>query len=239
MLLGTQAIVLHTFRHGDASVVARMYTRQLGLVSFLINGVKSKRAGNKAAFLQALSLLDIQIQVKENRGLQQIREIRVDVPYQGIPFSTGKTAQVLFMSEVLLRTIKEEERNDELFDFLRDALILLDQTPGELPDFHLKFLLEFSRFLGFYPINNYSDSHPYFQFTDGVFHHSPGETCLDRLSSEAFYRLLSCGFGQLQELHFNRPLRRQLSRQLLEYFRWHLPSITGLHTPEVLEEVFG
>jgi DNA repair protein RecO (recombination protein O) len=239
MLLGTQAIVLHTFRHGDASVVARMYTRQLGLVSFLINGVKSKRAGNKAAFLQALSLLDIQIQVKENRGLQQIREIRVDVPYQGIPFSTGKTAQVLFMSEVLLRTIKEEERNDELFDFLRDALILLDQTPGELPDFHLKFLLEFSRFLGFYPINNYDESHPYFQFTDGVFHHSPGETCLDRLSSEAFYRLLNCGFGQLHELHFNRPLRRQLSRQLLDYFRWHLPSITGLHTPEVLEEVFG
>ena len=239
MLLGTQAIVLHTFRHGDASVVARMYTRQLGLVSFLINGVKSKRAGNKAAFLQALSLLDIQIQVKENRGLQQIREIRVDVPYQGIPFSTAKTAQVLFMAEVLVRTIKEEERNDELFDFLRNALILLDQTPVELPDFHLKFLLEFSRFLGFYPINNYDESHPYFQFTDGVFHHSPSETCLDRLSSEAFYRLLTCGFGQLHELQFNRPLRRQLSRQLLDYFRWHLPSITGLHTPEVLEEVFG
>ncbi len=239
MLIGSQAIVLHTFRYGDSSVVARMYTRQRGLVSFLINGVRSKKGGNKAALLQPLSLLEIQMQLKENRGLQNIRELRIDVPYSGIPFSSGKTAQALFLAEVLLRTIKEEESNDDLFDFLRDALLLLDQTPQELPDFHLKFLLEFSRFLGFYPSDNFSQDTPYFQFTDGVFHHSPGPTCLDGPSSEAIHQLLSIGFGQLHTLKFSRPMRRMISRHLLEFFRWHLPSIHGLHTPEVLEEVFG
>ncbi len=239
MLIGSQAIVLHTFKHGDSSVVARMYTRHRGLVSFLVNGVRSKKGGNKAALLQPLSLLEIQMQIKENRGLQQLRELRIDIPFVGIPFSNGKTAQALFLSEVLLRTIKEEEQNDPLFDFLRDVLILLDQTPFEIPDFHLKFLLEFSRFLGFYPVDNYSENTPYFQFTDGAFHHSPGPTCFDLQSSAAIYQLMCTGFGQLSNLKFSRPQRRQISRMILEYFRWHLPSISGLHTPEVLEEVFG
>ena len=239
MLLGSQGIVLHTFKHGDTSVVARIYTRERGLVSFLIHGYRSKKGGNKAALLQALSLVELQMQIKENRGLQQIKEIRIDFPYQGIPFSTGKTAQVLFLSEVLLKTIKEEERNDELFDFLRNTLLLLDQTPNEIPDFHLKFLLEFSRFLGFFPQNNFSSETRYFQYTDGVFHHSPGPTCLDLQSSEAVYQLLCANFGQLHTLKFSRPLRRQVSRGLLDFFRWHLPAISNLQTPEVLEEVFG
>jgi len=239
MLLASQAIVLHTFRHGDSSVIARMYTRERGLVSFLIHGAKSKKGGNKTALLQPLSLLEVQMQLKENRGLQHLREMRIDFPYTGIPYSTGKTAQVMFLAEVLLHTIKEEEKNDQLFDFLRDALILLDQTPSELPDFHLKFLLEFSRFLGFYPVENYCEATPYFQFTDGVFHHSPNSTCFDLPTSAALNQLMITGFGSLQTGLFNRPMRRQVSRKLLEFFRWHLPSISGLQTPEVLEEVFG
>ena len=239
MLLGSQGIVLHSFKHGDSSVVARIYTRECGLLSFLIRGVRSKKGGNKAALLQALSLVELQMQIKENRGLQQIKELRIDFPYQGIPFSTGKTAQVLFLSEVLLKTIKEEERNDDLFDFLRNTFLLLDQTPTEIPDFHLKFLLEFSRFLGFYPQDNFTLESRYFQYTDGIFHHSPGPTCLDLPSSEAVHQLLCANFGQLQTLNFNRSLRRQVSRGLLDFFRWHLPAISNLQTPDVLEEVFG
>lgn len=239
MLLGSQGIVLHTFKHGDSSVVARIYTRECGLVSFLIHGVRSKKGGNKAALLQALSLVELQMQIKENRGLQQIKELRIDFPYQGIPFSMGKTAQSLFLSEVLLKTIKEEERNDELFDFLRNTLLFLDQTPNEIPDFHLKFLLEFSRFLGFYPQSNFSAENRYFQYTDGAFHHSLGPTCLDLSCSEAIYELLSANFGQLHSLKFSRTLRRKVSRGLLDFFRWHLPAISNLQTPDVLEEVFG
>jgi len=239
MLLASQALVLHTFRHGDTSVISRMYTRERGMVSFLIHGTRNKKGGNKTALLQPLSLLEVQMQLKENRGLQHLREMRIDFPYTGIPYSTGKTAQVMFLAEVLLHTIKEEEKNDQLFDFLRDALILLDQTPSELPDFHLKFLLEFSRFLGFYPMENYSDETPYFQFTDGAFHHSATSTCFDLSTSAAINHLMMTGFGNLQTGLFNRPMRRQVSRKLLEFFRWHLPSIAGLQTPEVLEEVFG
>jgi DNA repair protein RecO (recombination protein O) len=132
----------------------------------------------------------------------------------------------------------EEEQNDELFNFLHDSLEYLDQYPQELPDFHLKFLFEFSRFLGFYPVDNYDNQHRYFQYTDGVFLTYLNESCFDSDASEAIVKLMRTGFGELHLLSFNRHQRRILTTQILDFFRWHLPSISNLKTPGVLVEVF-
>jgi len=238
MLISTQAIVLQSVKYGDTAAVVKMYTLQCGMLSFIVKGIYNRKR-SKAALLQPLSMLHIEMQLRNNRGLQALHEIRMDAPFTSIPFSLGKTAQALFIAEVLIRAIREEERNDELFGFLHDSLCYLDQYPGELPDFHLKFLLELSRFLGFYPVDNYDTDHPYFQYTDGVFLSFAGETCLGRDASEAVNRLMRAGFGDLSTSTFNRQQRRQLTTHLLDFFRWHLPAISGLHTPDVLEEVFG
>jgi DNA repair protein RecO (recombination protein O) len=237
MRIGTQAIVLHSTRFGDTSAIVKMYTRQCGMISFMLKGIHNKKR-NKAALIQPLSLIHIEMQLRQNKDLQLLNELRSDAPYSTIPFSMGKTAQVMFIAEVLARTIKEEERNDELFDFLHHSLEYFDQFPHELPDFHLKFLFEFSRFLGFYPVDNFDARNLYFQYTDGVFIPYFNDSCFEAESSEALVRLLRTGFNELHTLNFNRQQRKVLTTSILDYFRWHLPAISNLKTQRVLAEVF-
>lgn len=239
MLLSTPAIVLQTIPYGDTSVIARMYTLERGMISFIVKGAKGGRKNKKSAFLQALSLLDVELNYRENHDLQFIREMRVLEPYTDMPFSAAKTAQALFIAEVLRKAIQEEEKNEQLFSFLQNALLMLDKSLEVQPDFHLKFLLELSHYLGFHPVNNYDQQHPYFQYTDGVFHHSFGETCLDLHQSQHIALLMNCSFSELDAQRYTRAQRRQLSRNLLLYFKWHLPAMSELQTPDVLEEVFG
>ncbi len=239
MLISTPAIVLHTIPYGDTSVIAHLFSSQRGLIGVIIKGARGSKKSRKQALLQVLTIVDIQINLRENKDLHFLKEIRVLHPYTGLPFSTPKTAQALFIAEVLRQSIREEEKNEELYEFIMNALMFLDESPIELPDFHLKFMLDLTKYLGFYPENNYSEQEPYFQFTDGMFHHSFGDTCIDNAASRDIYQLMNCSFSRLNDLQFSRSRRKSLLRNLIQFYRWHLPSFRELQTPDVLEEVFG
>jgi DNA repair protein RecO (recombination protein O) len=239
MILGTNALVLQVIPFSDNSVIAKVYTEQRGLLSIVVKGARGGKRNRKAALLQTLNLLDISVMLRENRDLHYLREMRLLHPWKNIPLSLVKTSQALFIAELLRHVIREEEKNDSLFSFLMQALLLLDEMDAPQPLFHHKFSLELSRLLGFYPLENYDDQNLFFQFTDGEFHHSYGETCCDREDSYALYLLMKCGFENLAELKIPRKNRQQLLRCILLYYKWHMPGFKDLHTPEVLEEVFG
>lgn len=239
MIIQTSAIVLHTIAYSDTSIIAKLFTREKGLISVIVKGAKGGKKNKKGALFQALNILSIQFNLRENKDLHYLNEMSVLYPYSGIPFSTTKTAQALFIAEVLRKAIREEEQNHTIFDFILDSLQFLDEIPEEVPSFHLKFLLELTRHLGFYPENNYSTEKPYFQFTDGSFHHSSGDTCLDANTSSDLNELLQVKFAGLVDFKIKRERRKALMNQLLIYYQWHLPSFQGLQTPEVLEAVFG
>ena len=239
MLISTPAIVLNTIPYGDTSVIAHLFSLQRGLLGVIIKGARGSKKSRKQALLQVLTIVEIQINLRENKDLHFLKEIRVLHPYIGIPYSTPKTAQALFIAELLRKYIKEEEKNEDLFEFIANALMFLDESPKELPGFHLKFMLDLSKHLGFYPENNFDVQHPYFQFTDGVFHHSFGDTCLNAEASNDIHLLMNCSFAELENLQFRRERRKILLRNLMQFYHWHLPSFKELQTPDVLEDVFG
>jgi DNA repair protein RecO (recombination protein O) len=238
MLISTKAIVINTLKYGDNAVIAKLYTKQLGMVSFMVNGVYGKKGGNKSSFLQPLSLLEIVMQIRNNKSLQTLKEIKVEIPFSSIYQSPVKIAQSLFIAEVLYNTIKEEESNTFLFDFIHTNIHYLDALSNELPNFHLKFLLELSKYLGFYPTNNFTEKTPYFQFTDGVFLDHHADTCLDIQTSDVVGNLINYGLDQLHLIPLNRKQRQIILNHLVDYYRWHIPSLAAFKTTNVLEEVF-
>ena len=78
-----------------------------------------------------------------------------------------KSTILIFLSEVLHHSIREEEKNELLFDFLESALIWLDNH-DEIANFHLILLLEVTKFLGFYPDDSTIDF-SFFDIVDGNF----------------------------------------------------------------------
>ena len=53
MLLSTPGLVLHTTPYSESSVVAKVFTRQLGVRSYIIKGVRGPRGRVKQICLQA------------------------------------------------------------------------------------------------------------------------------------------------------------------------------------------
>lgn len=153
MIRKTSGLVLSSIRYKDTSIIVKIFTRELGLKSYLINGVRSMGKGSKMALYQPLTLLDLVVYNKENSGLQRISEAKLLRAHQRIPFDFSRTSIALFMTEVINRSIYENYQNEFLFDFLSESVVILDQSETILAHFPLVFLIEKAKFLGFYPEN--------------------------------------------------------------------------------------
>lgn len=151
MILKTSGLVLSSIRYKDTSIIVKIFTRELGLKSYLINGVRSMGKGSKMALYQPLTLLDLVVYNKENFGLQRISEAKLQRAHQRIPFDFSRTSIALFMTEVINRSIYENYQNEFLFDFLSESVVILDQSETLLAHFPLVFLIEKAKFLGFSP----------------------------------------------------------------------------------------
>lgn len=151
MIRKTSGLVLSSIRYKDTSIIVKIFTRELGLKSYLINGVRSMGKGSKIALYQPLTLLDLVVYNKENTGLQRISEAKLQRAHQRIPFDFSRTSIALFMTEVINWSIYENYQNESLYDFLSESVVILDQEETLLSHYPLVFLLEKAKFLGFAP----------------------------------------------------------------------------------------
>lgn len=129
----------------------KIFTRELGLKAYIVNGVRSSNAKTKMGFYQPLTFLDLVVFNKENVGLNRISEVKLGRAYQKIPFDFLRSGIAMFMAEVLSRTLYEGYQNDELFEFLVESLGILDNSEAVLSHYPNVFLLGMARYLGFAP----------------------------------------------------------------------------------------
>jgi DNA repair protein RecO (recombination protein O) len=134
----------------------------------MLKGVRASRKGKlKPAYFQPLTQLELTASHRNKGTLEHIREASISYHYQNMHTHMGKRAMSLFLAEVLLSSIHEEERNQNLYNFLEAAFQWLD-THEQIANFHILFLLKLSRYLGIYPDVS-SDNHPYFDMATGCF----------------------------------------------------------------------
>jgi DNA repair protein RecO (recombination protein O) len=152
MLHKTKGVVFRYTRYGETSIIVNIFTELFGLQSYIVNGVRSKSPKSKIALYQPLMLLDLVVYHKENAGIMRIKEVKSLYPYQTLFNDVYKSSVALFINEVLNKSVKEESHARELCDFLINSLIRLDQLQ-RIENFHLTFLIQLSRYLGFGPQN--------------------------------------------------------------------------------------
>lgn len=241
MLVSTRGIVLNQIKYGESSIIARIYTEQLGLVSFLIRGARSKKARIRSAHLQHLTLVDIELNHRVNKDLQHLKNLKIAFPYKDIPFNIRKSAIAVFLNEILNKVIREEEANPELFTFLFNAIQFLDLKPGSISLFHHFFLLILTKFLGFYPRDNYSEQLQVFDLESGEFTRSMGTATLfaNPDISKALHLLLQGGLEEMDNISLSPTIRNELLEMLLDYYRLHIPGLAEVKSYQVLKEVFS
>ncbi len=241
MLHQTSGIILHTINYSDTSIIAKIYTEKFGLQSYMISGARSKRSKTKANLFQPLSIVELQVSNSQKSSLQRISEIGVLHPYSEIPYNIVKSSIVLFLNEMLFRSLKEEHPDEDLFTFIKNALLILDIQTGNCSNFHLGFLVRISKFFGFFPQGTYSEQDSLFDLGEGKFTSviPSHNNYLNAQEAQILSELTTTSFEDLEELKISAAQRKILLKALVFFFRFHIPSFGEIKSMAVLEEVIG
>lgn len=237
MLIKTKAIVISSLKFQEKSLIVKCFTLSNGLKSYFVrDAFSSRKASQKIAYFQPLSILEIEAVHKNKGTLENFKEIKTAVPFQSIHTDIFKSTMVMFLSEMLHYSIQEEEKNESLFVFLETALTWLDHH-DEISNFHLILLLETTKYLGFYPDVSEIDL-PYFDLNDGVFTLLHGKGSLTEHETIVFKKLIDLKFDNAQKV-FHVAERQILLKVLIDYYSFHLDGFKRPKSLEVLKEIFS
>lgn len=237
MLVKTKAIVLSTMKYQEKSLIVKCFTQSDGLKSYFVpSAFSSKKSNQKTAYFQPLTILEIEANHKNKGRLEHFKEIRLSVPYHSVNTDIFKSTIVIFLSEVLHHSIREEEKNENLFSFLETALLWLD-THEEMANFHLILLLEMTKYLGFYPDISEIDL-PFFELNEGMFSSFNAISCLSDQETFLFKKLIGLKLDSDQKV-FTGTERQLLLKILLDYYSVHLDGFKKPKSLDVLKEVFS
>lgn len=240
MIYKTRGIVLHHIKYAETSVIATIYTEQFGRQSYMINGVRGKKSKIKANILQPLYLLNMEVYHKTTRDLQRVKELQHAYIFNSLPYDLKKSTLALFIAEILYQTLREQEPNPELFNYLYHSIQMLDIKNEGLTTFHIYFLLHLTKYLGFFPNNNFSAENQYFDLSKGIFtqRKSMYSDALSKKESEMLSRLLVFSDNQHENLKMNYPLRIGIIEKILKYYKLHHEGISSIKSFNILKEVF-
>lgn len=226
------AIVIRSITYSDSSMILKCYTKQKGIVSFIARGVKKRKKNHVMALLQPLSIVEITSYSKrETNKLKTLKDIKSSFFYKTLHSDPLKTSLSFFFSEILSSTLHEEESNIMLFNFIASSLQYLDGI-NTFSNFHIAFLLELSKYLGFYPnIENINGD--YFNLEQGIF-------CIHPEKAPFIYsgdvivnlkKILKNEFTDSSSISLSRSQRSSLLNLIVHYYSLH---ISGFKEPKSL-----
>ena len=237
MIHKTEGIVLRTLKHQDANLITTLYTREFGIRSFIIKGYRSARSRSRHSYFQPLSIIDILFLEKGSRNLQKITESHLSRLLHTVQTDPVKLALGLTMMEIFFDTVKEEESNFQLYDFLRQSILYLDQAERRLIQIFIWFLVRLTAYLGFFP-NDESDEAKKIEFrlNAGTFHRTN-----DSGDSVAFLfrKFVHCQLDNCQEITFDSAHKRHLLKLIFDYYTRHIEGFKYPQSLKVFSEVFG
>ncbi|MET0758826.1 MAG: DNA repair protein RecO [Flavobacterium sp.] len=237
MQVKTKAIVISSLKYQEKSLIVKCFTQSDGLKSYFVRDAFSSRKSNqKIAYFQPLTILEIEAVHKNKGTLENFKEIKLATTFQTIHNDVVKSTIVMFLSEMLHHSIREEEKNEALFVFLETALMWLDNH-DETANFHLILLLEITKYLGFYPDISDIDM-SFFEMTEGIFTPFHGISSLSEHETNLLKKLIDLKFDTDQKT-FHVIERQLLLKIVIDYYSFHLQGFKKPKSLDVLKEVFS
>lgn len=233
-------IVLRTLKYSDNLMIADIYTRSHGRLSFLLPVSGSARGRAKRVLFQPLSMLSFTANYKKGRSLSRVADVQPYMLYTTVQGDVVKSAIALYLSELLVYSLREEGDDEALFNFLDRSFALFDNLEECHADFHLVFMVQLLRYIGIYPnLDGYS-SRSYIDLLQGcaVSEHPLHPDFLMPEDAAPFVALLRTGYESMHTLSLNRKLRGEYLAILLRYYRLHIPDFPQLKSVDVLRELF-
>jgi DNA repair protein RecO (recombination protein O) len=245
MIHSTKGVVLKTVKYGETSVIVTIYTELFGIQSYLVNGVRAstKKGPGKANLFQPAAILDLVVYHNDLKNLQRLKEFKWGHIYQHLFFNVVKNSVGLFMVELLQKTLKQPEANPDLFHFIEDAFIHLDEADEAVTaNFALFFALHLTSFYGFRFSDDYSADQAFLDLQEGEFvrDHPIHPYFLQGQYSYITSQLLKVMQPhELKQVQLNQDMRRVLLKAYETFYALHVADFGALKTLPILQEVLS
>ena len=242
----TRGIVLKTVKYGDTSLIVSIYTHLFGLQSYMVNGVRtsSKKGNNKVSFFQPATILNMEVYHNSFRQINRIKEYQRAVINDNIFTNVIKNGVALFMVELLSKCLKEPDPNEDLFGFVEDNLLYLNECSSPvMANFPVFFALHLSNFFGFFPGHTTPAGHNdqlFFDMQEGIFTNQlPTHNFYVDHSAALFLEEIAKAMqpSELSEIRANAATRRRILEALENYYMLHVQDFVKLKTLPVLREL--
>lgn len=256
MFSKTEALVLHTVKYGEQKLIVDMFTRQHGRLSFIVSIPKTTHGKLRKQYFQPLTPLMIESDVRPQLQLQKLRDASILFPLSTVLSEPSKLSISLFISEFLYHALKDELKNEALFDYVTSSIQWLDSRGNDFANFHLVFLMHLSRFLGFYPNLEWDtekgtraenstmrneDKEFYFDLRAATFCTAPPlhRDFLMPKEASMLQLMMRMDFPTMHLFRFNRQQRNRCIEVALLFYRLHLPNFPTLKSLDVLHELWN
>ena len=188
--------------------------------------------------LHPLALIEIGAVHKSNTDLHMGRSVNYYKSVQNITLNPVKSGIAMFLAEWLFHTVRIGEADKVFFNWLEQAIERLNYSDYPV-NFHLWFLLNLSKYMGFYPQGRKSTKTPIFNLTEGEFTNRsiPGDL-LSEEESEWLDQIMNSNFESTEKIKLSRLNRRKLLQFFHDYFQICLNSDFRLKSFDILFQIF-
>lgn len=241
MLINSTGIILKSVKYSETSLILEIYTKDFGLKTYIVSGARKKNSTLGAAILQVSNIVDIVAYNKENTKINRIKEVRVAKIFNKLSFDIQRFSIALLILEIFHKSVKDLVANPQLFDFVENVLLFIDNSEIPPKNLHISVLCELSKFLGFAPENNYSEKFCFFDMREGRFTDLKPfyEDYFEEPESSYLNKILNNDFTQTEQIHIPRSMKHFLLDKLITFYKIHLTDFGRIKTYDVFKNIFS
>ncbi|MDR0384550.1 MAG: DNA repair protein RecO [Prevotellaceae bacterium] len=228
-----KGIVLSRIKYTDNQDIVYLYTDTKGRRTYILNRRK------KRSCLFPLSLIDFEYSGRHGAEIQYLKEFVFSPLLLEISTDIRKCSIAMFVGEFLYKILKEEDSSSVLFEYLSKSICLLDMLHEGISNFHLYFLVQLARYMGF-SISPNKNGYDYFDVKHCrfVFAQPLHPQFFDRDNTEILSRLLDLPSERLNELKLTGNRRINFTNRMLDFYSSRFDHTLIIKSLNVLHEIF-
>ncbi len=238
MLISTPAIVLNRIRHNDTTYITNLYTEKMGCVAFAVRKSQSAKSTASTALLQPLNSVVAGWEHKSNKNLQRLTDLQILHPYTSLTYQPQKSIIASLLSEILYYSLRQERQGD-LYPFIRDSLLWYDQAENRFANFPITFILSIIRQLGFQPNIDNSYGCQFFDLQNAEFTPlQPYHNYYLRYADAHYIPIfLNLSYANMHLLRTTHQQRYRALKIILTYCKLHIADFPDIKSLDIVNQL--
>lgn len=232
-----KAIILKTVNYSDTQKIIHAYSLEKGYISLISPSTIFKRKNTPVHLMQ---ISEIEYFENEKSNFHKLRTVSPLINLPNLYFDVVKMNIILLWGEILNLILKNEGKNEDLYEFIAHSVEYLNSISSGIGNFNLFFLYRLAGLIGFRIDATSWQEGFVFNINDGTFYPSSQDTpyISGPNTAKIIHLLCTCEIHALSKIPLDRQSRNILLDIILLFFSTHLNINFNIKSIQVIREVF-